>query len=153
MNAKLAARSRRILARSTMLRWRLGAEEIAPPEHVWVSLRNQLEAEGIIHDPQPAPQRESISHGWWIAFQRPALAGAFLALILVAATAISYQAGFLANGDAFAAGAAEQETSAVPSAESVFKEELLTVGNDSIPDFPEAGRRSNRFHPPEPRNC
>ena len=25
----------------------LGAEEIAPPEHIWITLRNQLEAEGI----------------------------------------------------------------------------------------------------------
>jgi len=28
----------------------LGAEEIAPPEHIWITLRNQLEAEGIIHE-------------------------------------------------------------------------------------------------------
>ena len=34
----------------------LGAEEIAPPERVWISLRNQLEAEGLIHDPQAAPR-------------------------------------------------------------------------------------------------
>ena len=37
----------------------LGAEGIAPPEHVWISLRNQLEAEGLIHDPQAGPQRTS----------------------------------------------------------------------------------------------
>ena len=30
----------------------LDAEGIAPPEHIWISLRNQLEAEGIIHEPK-----------------------------------------------------------------------------------------------------
>ena len=34
----------------------LGAEEIAPPERVWISLRNQLEAEGLIHEPEETPQ-------------------------------------------------------------------------------------------------
>ncbi len=67
----------------------LGAEGIAPPERIWISLRNQLEAEGMIRDPQAA--REQVRHGWWSAFQRPALAGAFLALILVAATAITFR--------------------------------------------------------------
>src|SRR6266566_5187765 len=66
----------------------LAAEEIAPPERVWITLRNQLEAEGIIHEPSPAPQ--NVEHGWWIAFQRPALAGAFLSLVLVGAGMISF---------------------------------------------------------------
>src|SRR6267142_1362299 len=52
----------------------LGAEEIAPPEHIWITLRNQLEAEGIIREPVPVDQ--SARHGWWFAFQRPALAAA-----------------------------------------------------------------------------
>ncbi len=65
----------------------LGAEEIAPPEHIWITLRNQLEAEGIIHEPVPVDQ--SARHGWWFAFQRPALAGAFLSCVLVAAGMIS----------------------------------------------------------------
>jgi hypothetical protein len=110
----------------------LGAEGIAPPERVWIALRNQLEAEGIIHDPQAAPQ--SIRRGWWSAFQRPALAGAFLALILVAATAITFRQ----DSSQMAMqpqSALQQDTSAVPSADSVFKEEVLTVGNDSVPGF------------------
>src|ERR1700686_311850 len=64
----------------------LGGEEIAPPEHVWITLRNQLEAEGIIHDPALAPQ--SVKRGWWFAFQRPELAGAFLSLVLLPAVLI-----------------------------------------------------------------
>jgi hypothetical protein len=110
----------------------LGAEGIAPPEHIWVSLRNRLEAEGIIHDPQAAPLR--VSHGWWGAFQRPAFAGAFLALILVAAIAVTFRQ----DSSQIAVHPQLmplQETSAVPSADNVFKEEVLTVGNDSIAGF------------------
>jgi hypothetical protein len=112
----------------------LGAEGIAPPEHIWVALRNQLEAEGVFRDPQPAPQ--SVQLGWWSAFQRPAFAGAFLALILVGAAAISYRqdSSQVAVQSQLSP---QQETSAVPSAESVFKEEVLTVGNDSISGFQE----------------
>jgi hypothetical protein len=112
----------------------LGAEGIAPPEHVWVSLRNQLEAEGIFHDPQPAPQ--SVRHGWWSVFQRPVFAGAFLALILVGAAALSYRQD-LSQVAVQSQLSPQQETWAVPSADSVFKEEVLTVGNDSIPGFQE----------------
>lgn len=110
----------------------LGAEVIAPPERVWVALRNQLEAEGVIRE-APAAAR-NLKPGWWYAFQRPALAGAFLSFVLVAAGLISY----LGNSTQMAVHPQidfKQEASAVPSAESVFKEELLTVGNESIPGF------------------
>ena len=112
----------------------LGVEGIAPPNHIWVSLLNQLEAEGIIHDGHGAAQ--SVRQGWWSAFQRPALAGAFLALILVAATAMTFKQ----DSSQFAAppqiAAVEQNSPAIPSADTVFKEEVLTVGNDSVPGLP-----------------
>jgi hypothetical protein len=107
----------------------LGAEEIAPPEHVWITLRNQLEAEGIIHEPIPA--HDSAKHGWWFAFQRPALAGAFLSLVLVAAGMFSMMdnstptAGHLTISPQLES---NRNGSAVHSAENVFKEELMTVG-------------------------
>ena len=50
----------------------LGAEAMAPPERVWISLRNQLEAEGLILDPLAAPR--SVGHasvGWWTVFHDP----------------------------------------------------------------------------------
>jgi hypothetical protein len=114
----------------------LGAEGIAPPEHLWLSLRNQLEAEGIIRELQSAPQ--SVKHGWWFAFQRPALAGAFLSLVLVAGGLISYMGnstpptGNLAVSPQFEI---KQEASVAPLAESVFREEVLTVGDENIPGF------------------
>ena len=112
---------------------RLDAEPIAPPERVWTSLRNQLEAEGLIHDSQPAPETtRPTSHAWWAVFQRPAFAGAFLGLVLAAATAVSY----VSNAPQTSVQSQltlRQETSPVSSADSVFKEEVLTVGSDSIP--------------------
>jgi hypothetical protein len=112
----------------------LGVEGIAPHERIWVSLLNQLEAEGIIHDPQREPQLAR--HGWWSAFQRPALAGAFLALILVAATSMTFKQDSSQFSTPPQIAAAEQNSPAIPSADSVFKEEVLTVGNDSVPGLP-----------------
>ena len=110
----------------------LGAEGVTPPEYIWVGLRNQLEAEGIIHSLQPA--RQIAKPGWWSAFQRPAVAGAFLTLLLVAAATITYRQDF-SQVAAHRQLALQQEPSAVPSAESIFQEEVRTVGSDSIPGF------------------
>ena len=116
----------------------LRGEEITPAEHVWIALRNQLEAEGIIHDPAPAPQ--SVKRGWWLAFQRPELAGAFLCMVLIAAGLIS----FMGNSTQMAGHLTvpaqiefKQEASVLPSPENVFKEELLTVGNENLASFQE----------------
>ena len=100
---------------------------------MWVSLRNQLEAEGLIHDPQAARGAQAAqAHGWWSVFQRPAVAGAFLGLVLAAASTVGYLSNF-AQTAVHSQLAPQQETSPVPSADSVFKEEVLTVGSDSIP--------------------
>jgi len=111
----------------------LATEEIAPPERVWISLRNQLEAERLIHEPQETPTSASPSNPrWWTTLQRPAFAGAFLGIVLAAASAI----GYLSNAPQTSVQsqlAPQQEISSVPSADSVFKEEALTVGNESIP--------------------
>ncbi|MGD0908076.1 MAG: hypothetical protein ABSA96_10880 [Candidatus Acidiferrales bacterium] len=113
----------------------IGGEGIVPPERVWVSLRNQLEAEHIIRDARTLPVRVSIRSGWWAAFQRPALAGSFLALILVAAGLISYR-GYQGSSSQSAIrqqSALEQEVSPMFSADGVFKQESLSVGNDLLP--------------------
>ena len=109
----------------------MGSEVIAPPERVWISLRNQLEADGLIRNPQKAAP--GASHGWWTVFQGPALAGAFLGLVLVAASTIGYRSNFPQTAAGYTQLAPQQETSSVSSADSVFKEEVLTVGSDSFP--------------------
>ena len=111
----------------------LGDEGIAPAERVWISLRNQLEAEGLIRDSLAAPEStRPTSHGWWTVFQRPAVAGAFLGLVLVAASTVGYLSNF-AQTSVDTQLTPQQEVSPVPAADGVFKEEVLTVGSDSIP--------------------
>ena len=115
----------------------LGNEEIAPPERVWISLRNQIEAEGLIRDSEHAPLQVAFvsKPGWWAAFQRPAIAGAFLGLVIVAATTVGYVSNFAPN-TVDSQLVVEPAVSSVPAADSIFKEEVLTVGNDSIPGLP-----------------
>ena len=114
----------------------LGSEEIAPPERLWVSLRNQLEAEGLIRESEEArPSLIVAKPGWWAAFQRPAIAGAFLALVIAGASTVGYLSNFAQN-TADSRFVLEPAVSSVPAADSIFKEEVLTVGNDSIPGLP-----------------
>ena len=70
-------------------RW--SAPLVEPPERVWVSLRNQLEAEGIIKT-APAETVASVSEGGWFSrlfpsTVRPVLAGAYLAALVAVVTA------------------------------------------------------------------
>ena len=114
----------------------LGAEEISPPEHLWINLRNQLEAEGIIHESSHSPER--VNRGWWFAFQRPALAGAYLSLVLVAAGMVSNMGGPTQMAGRLSVAPQielRQVSFTMPSAENVFKEEMMTVGNVNIPGF------------------
>jgi hypothetical protein len=61
--------------------------EIAPPERVWVSLRAQLEAEGIIHTQVPVAVHTSASP-WWRSihafFSNRVLATATVGIVIVA---------------------------------------------------------------------
>jgi hypothetical protein len=111
----------------------LSAVEIAPPERIWISLRSQLEAEGLIRKPQLSPQ--IAIHGWWSIFQRPALAGAFLTLLLAAAGLLSFRGDF-SQTSARRDAVAPLESSLVPSAQQVFNEEVLNVTNEAVPGFP-----------------
>jgi len=64
----------------------LGAETPEPPERIWVSLRAALLSEGLIREPEP-------EHAGFLALltnwlPRPALAGAYVAILLAAAVLI-----------------------------------------------------------------
>ena len=83
---------------------------------------------------QEVPVGASVpQQAWWSVFQRPAVAGAFLGLVLAAASTIGYLSNFTQSAAHSSPLTPQQETSSVPSADSVFKEEVLTVGSDSIP--------------------
>src|SRR5215469_301876 len=62
-----------------------------PPAYLWNSIRTKLEEEGIIHEPQTAPVVVPTKgwHEWFRALPRPALAGAYLALLVVAGFGLS----------------------------------------------------------------
>ncbi len=72
--------------RTAGMEW--GSEEVAPPEHLWISLRIEMESEGLIRR-KPAPA------GWWAtwfgAAPRWALAGASISLLLIAGMLATYQ--------------------------------------------------------------
>jgi hypothetical protein len=110
----------------------LSAEEFPVPERVWISLRNQLDAERLLQQERPAAS--ILKPGWWAAFQRPALAGAFLSLILAAAALVSYQSGSVQLA-VHAPLATPQESTPVLSAEKEFKEESLAFGDALIPEL------------------
>ena len=63
--------------------------EVEPPDRVWISLRAQLESEGIIRTAAPLPSREAWFDPIRALFARPALAGAFLTIVLAGAVMFS----------------------------------------------------------------
>jgi hypothetical protein len=66
--------------------------ELEPPARVWVSLRAQLENEGIIKTPAAAgAQRVSWWHGFGELFRGRALATASVGLLIVAAAVLQIQ--------------------------------------------------------------
>jgi hypothetical protein len=110
----------------------LSTEELPVPEHVWIALRNQIDAET-----DHVAQRSAVSNlkpGWWAAFQRPALAGAFLSVLLAAAALVGYQSGSVQMAVHSPLGL-QPESSPVLSAEKEFKEESQAFGNALLPEL------------------
>jgi hypothetical protein len=74
--------------------------EVEPPNRVWVSLRNQLEAEGIIKTDSEFVVREQPT--WWESFTRilsgPALATIAAGLVIVAAAVVQIERGHRMDG-------------------------------------------------------
>lgn len=72
--------------RTAGMEW--GNEEVEPPEYLWASLRQQLEAEGLIRE---RSKEQGWLPAWFGAAPRWALAGASISLLLIAAMMASYQ--------------------------------------------------------------
>jgi hypothetical protein len=73
-----------------------GGEELEPPEHIWTSLRAQLLQEGLIRSGKPERGRAAAasSHSGWFSglfdtIPRPALAGAYLSVLVALGFALS----------------------------------------------------------------
>lgn len=86
--------------RATATAW--AGEEIEPPARVWTSLRAQLEAEGMIRVEEEASWLQRL----FPTTLRPALAGAYLALLMVAALLAGLQSEFRVNQGLELSGAA-----------------------------------------------
>jgi hypothetical protein len=68
--------------------WR--TEEVEVPPRIWASLQSHLEQEGLIHENRPADVAKTTWFGGWLAaLPRPALAGAYLTLLIAGAFALS----------------------------------------------------------------
>jgi len=65
----------------------LGAEDVAPPARLWPQLRAQLESEGLIRE---RANRWSLAE-WFRSVPRLALAGASVAVVLMAALLVNFQ--------------------------------------------------------------
>jgi len=72
--------------RAAGMEW--GSEEVEPPEYLWLSLRQQLESEGLIRE---RPAQGGWLSTWFGAGPRWALAGASVSLLFIAAMLASYQ--------------------------------------------------------------
>lgn len=74
----------------------MGTEEVEPPAHLWNSLRAQLVEEGLIRKDgaaearSPEPQMAGRGwRGWFASLPRPALAGAYLAALVLLGVVLS----------------------------------------------------------------
>jgi hypothetical protein len=72
--------------RTAGMEW--GSEEVEPPGYLWISLRRQLESEGLIRE--RSAQRGWLGN-WFGAAPRWTLAGASVSLLLIAAMLAGYQ--------------------------------------------------------------
>jgi hypothetical protein len=63
-----------------------------PPAYLWNAIRAQLESEGIIRDAADVTESKVRRHGWrtwWASLPRPALAGAYLGVLVIAGLLLS----------------------------------------------------------------
>jgi len=67
----------------------LGATEPEPPEHLWLSLRDQLASEGLIRE----PQRPGWFADWFGISPRFAMGGAYIAVLAIAGSLVGLHGG------------------------------------------------------------
>jgi hypothetical protein len=118
--------------RSEVRSW--SAEEAEPPARVWTSLRLQLEQEGLIRDERTAQLDLSRPHGfsgWFAGLPRPALAGAYLVLLIAVAFGLSRPINKRANEARWLEGT--QDSTLPLSAQLTAEQVSFASFNDSNP--------------------
>jgi hypothetical protein len=111
----------------------LSAEDPAPPERVWSALRVRLEAEGLV---RTAPTSNWLS-GWLAQPPRLILAGAYVAVLLVAVGFASYTSheGYPANllaNRRVTFSAAPLESGLGPTLDGNFKQVMASLPNSDV---------------------
>ena len=104
----------------------MAAEETETPERIWVSLRAQLEAEGLLRTPAEAPPSAGWLERWFGVLPRPALAGAFLSVVLAAAVLLGLQS-YLRQGPTEVARRSDAQRAADALGTQLTSVERLTV--------------------------
>ena len=99
------------------------AEEIDPPDYVWNLLRAQLESEGLIHEEKETSWLSQL----FPTAVRPALAGAYLALLLVAAGLMGIESEIRPGGG--------RELGGAPPEVASLESELQRVENRMVREF------------------
>jgi hypothetical protein len=105
--------------RTAGMEW--GSEEVAPPEHLWISLRVEMESEGLI---QRRPARADWWATWFGTAPRWALAGASISLLLIAGMLATYQTTAPAGKDFRAASPLPAHLSLPGATEKLIAEDL-----------------------------
>lgn len=117
---------------------RLFEAEVEPPARLWTAIRSQLEAEGVIRPSRTWTERLADL----IPMQpRPALAAVYVALLVVAATLVSFQGiGPLEQPLSPAAG----EMVGLPAGSALAAQGMVNTLNERNPDMVRSYRESLR---------
>jgi hypothetical protein len=110
------------------------AEEAEPPARIWTLLQLQLEQEGLIRDgrtAQPELSRSRGFSGWFAGLPRPALAGAYLVLLIAVAFGLSRPINKRANEARWLEGT--QDSTLPLSAQLTAEQVSFASFNDSNP--------------------
>ena len=104
--------------------------EEEPPARVWTAIKSQLEKEGLIRAPKYTPQPERSASSRWLgsfgAF-RPALAGAYLSLVIAGAVILGLQFKGNARADQDAMWLLHTQRTSAPLAVELNTAETKTV--------------------------
>lgn len=130
------SRCRALVADLEMIR-KAGAllPEEEPPARVWIAIQSELEKERLIRAPRPAPSTVWERFGSFGAF-RPALAGAYLSLVIIGAAVLGTQMKTVHTADQEAVWLERAQTTMTPLAADLTVAEtkvlpaLEAPGND-----------------------
>jgi hypothetical protein len=78
----------------------LAKEDVNPPPQIWLNIRAELEAQGLIHEPGWFDRLS----GLFSEFSRPTLIGAYASLLLVGALFLGLQTDFQSNQEQWLTG-------------------------------------------------